>query len=244
MVNGQRLLDGGGLTRIVLAHGSFAGFACNPGDFREGNLAGEESGDGHFVGGVEHGRHRPALPQRLHGDPERGETAKVWLLEGQCRDLGKVEEAWFHSRVLTNTQYQAVVRLLAIFAQHLSIVGNQLLVQERTAEPPSITRARKFIDEHQAETLSLGQVAQAVNMSSFYFCKVFKKATGLNFTDYVSRVRIERAKNLLLNPNVRVTEVAYEVGFQTLTHFNRVFRKVTGESPSSYRSRLPAAKVP
>ncbi|MFO1458292.1 MAG: helix-turn-helix domain-containing protein [Verrucomicrobiota bacterium] len=179
------------------------------------------------------------------GDKTRFNKVAQQLIQwGMKTDLGKVEEAWFHSRVLTNTQYQAVVRLLAIFAQHLSIVGNQLLVQERTAEPPSITRARKFIDEHQAETLSLGQVAQAVNMSSFYFCKVFKKATGLNFTDYVSRVRIERAKNLLLNPNVRVTEVAYEVGFQTLTHFNRVFRKVTGESPSSYRSRLPAAKVP
>ncbi|MBL9173462.1 MAG: helix-turn-helix domain-containing protein [Verrucomicrobiales bacterium] len=179
------------------------------------------------------------------GDKTRFNKVAQQLIQwGMKTDLAKVEEAWFHSRVLTNSQYQAMVRLLSIFAQHLSIVGNQLLVQERTAEPPAITRARKFIDEHQAETLSLGQVAQAVNMSSFYFCKVFKKATGLNFTDYVSRVRIERAKNLLLNPNVRITEVAYEVGFQTLTHFNRVFRKVTGESPSSYRSRLPAAKVP
>lgn len=179
------------------------------------------------------------------GDKNRFNKVAQQLIQwGLKTDLTKVEEAWFHSRVLTNSQYQAMVRLLSIFAQHLSIVGNQLLVQERTAEPPAITRARKFIDEHQAETLSLGQVAQAVNMSSFYFCKVFKKATGLNFTDYVSRVRVERAKNLLLNPNVRITEVAYEVGFQTLTHFNRVFRKVTGESPSSYRSRLPAAKVP
>ena len=55
---------------------------------------------------------------------------------------------------------------------------------------------------------------------------------------YVSRVRVEKAKNLLLNPNARVSEVAYEVGFQSLTHFNRVFRKIVGESPTEYRKRL------
>src|SRR4029434_1902328 len=65
------------------------------------------------------------------------------------------------------------------------------------------------------------------------------KATGVNFTEYLSRVRIEKAKNLLLNPNLRISEIAYEVGFQSLTHFNRVFKKVAGESPTEYRMRLP-----
>jgi AraC-like DNA-binding protein len=49
----------------------------------------------------------------------------------------------------------------------------------------------------------------------------------------------EKAKNLLLNPNARVSEVAYRVGFQSLTHFNRVFRKLTGHSPTGYRRRNP-----
>ncbi|MGZ5566768.1 MAG: helix-turn-helix domain-containing protein [Limisphaerales bacterium] len=79
-----------------------------------------------------------------------------------------------------------------------------------------------------------------MNTSTFHFCKMFKKATGLNFTDYVSRVRVEKAKNLLLNPNLRISEIAYEVGFQSLTHFNRVFKKITGQSPSHYRTQLGA----
>ena len=61
-----------------------------------------------------------------------------------------------------------------------------------------ITRAKEYIKNNHAEELSLGQVAKAVNTSTFYFCKMFKKGTGLNFTEYVSRVRIESAKNLLL----------------------------------------------
>ena len=68
---------------------------------------------------------------------------------------------------------------------------------------------------------------------------MFKKATGINFTEYVSRTRTEKAKNLLLNPNLRVSEIAYEVGFQSLTHFNRIFKKLVGQSPTEYRSRLP-----
>lgn len=79
-----------------------------------------------------------------------------------------------------------------------------------------------------------------MNTSTFYFCKLFKKATGLTFTDYLSRVRIEKAKNLLLNPNLRVSEIAYEVGFQSLTHFNRMFRKLAGQSPTHYRAALAA----
>jgi len=67
--------------------------------------------------------------------------------------------------------------------------------------------------------------------------QLFKRATGLTFTEYVARVRIEKAKTLLLARNRRVSEIAYEVGFQSLTHFNRVFRQIVGQSPSNYRAR-------
>jgi AraC-like DNA-binding protein len=103
-----------------------------------------------------------------------------------------------------------------------------------------IVRAKEYIAAHQAEDLNLAQVAKAVNTSTFYFCKIFRRMTGLNFTDYVSRVRVEKAKNLLLNRNLRVSEIAYEVGFQSLTHFNRVFKRILGVSPTKYRTRLPS----
>ena len=82
------------------------------------------------------------------------------------------------------------------------------MVKEAASESPPVTKARLFIAEHQAEELSLAQVAQCVNMSAFYFCKMFKKATGMTFTDYLARVRVEKVKNLLLNPHKRVSESA------------------------------------
>ena len=66
-----------------------------------------------------------------------------------------------------------------------------------------MTRARQYIDEHKADNLSLKQVATAVNMSSFYFCKQFHKAVGCTFTKYLARVRVEAAKKMLLDPNAR-----------------------------------------
>jgi len=169
-------------------------------------------------------------------------TRRLVAAWGVDVDPAKLERAYFNTRVVPSKQHEAVVRLLAIFAQHLSMLSNQVVLQQDNAEPPVITRAKEFIQEHQTENLRLGHVAKAVNTSTFYFCKMFKKVTGINFTDYLSRVRVEKSKNLLLNPNLRVSEIAFEVGFQSLTHFNRVFKKVLGQSPTEYRVQLLGTK--
>ncbi len=168
-------------------------------------------------------------------------TAKLAEEWGVPVDRTELKKAYFDTRVLTPKQHESMIKLLTIFAQHLSMISNQIVVQQQNAEPPVISKAKQFIQEHQTEDLSLGDVAKAVNTSTFYFCKMFKKYTGLNFTNYLSRLRIEKAKNLLLNPNLRVSEIAYEVGFQSLTHFNRVFKKIIGQSPTEYRSQLAGA---
>jgi AraC-like DNA-binding protein len=151
------------------------------------------------------------------------------------------KKAYFATPVVSQKKLDSVTMLLSIFAEHLSMKSNQIAVQTANAEPPMISKAKQFIAEHHAEDLSLGQVAAAVHTSNFYFCKMFRKITGTTFTEFVSRTRVEKAKNLLLNPNLRISEIAYEVGFQSLTHFNRVFKNVVGESPSDYRSRLHKA---
>ena len=137
-------------------------------------------------------------------------------------------------------EYEAKMRLLQFFAEQLGALANQILVRQQNAEPEQITRARHFIETNFKEHISLAAVARHAGMSSFYFCKTFKKVTGLNYTKYLNRVRVENAKQLLLNFNYRISEIAYEVGFQSLTHFNRAFRIVAGQSPTEYRSQLAA----
>jgi AraC-like DNA-binding protein len=156
-------------------------------------------------------------------------------------DIGNAEtkRAYFETPVVSQKKLDSISHLLASFADHLAMKGNQLVLQAVNVEPPLVARAKQFIQEHYAEKLSLRLVAAAVNTSRFYFCKQFRKATGFSFTEFVSRTRIEQAKILLLNPNLRVSEIAYEIGFQSLTHFNRAFKKIMGQSPTEYRGHLP-----
>ena len=157
-------------------------------------------------------------------------------------DIGDdlTKRAYFESPVVSRRKLDSVTSLLVIFADHLSMKGNQIMVQTANAESPVIARAKQFIAGHYTEDISLCQVAKTVNTSVFYFCKQFRKATGLSFTEFVSRTRIEKAKNLLLNPNLHITEIAYAIGFQSLTQFNRTFKKIMGQSPTDYRGNLPA----
>lgn len=178
------------------------------------------------------------LFRKQPGKAQFDRAARLVTDWGVDADREVLQKAYFAGQVVSPSQHESTVKLLSIFAQHLAIVSNQVIIQQENAEVPVIKKAKEYIREHQAEKISLGNVARAVNMSAFYFCKMFKKATGINFTDYLTRVRIERAQNLLLNPNLRISEIGFEVGFQSLTHFNRVFKKIAGQSPTDYRAQL------
>jgi AraC-like DNA-binding protein len=150
-------------------------------------------------------------------------------------DRREAVQLYNETPVVQPGEYQATIRLLQFFADQFGVLANQILLQQKDAEPEQITRARQYIEANSQEELFLAGVARQVGMSTCHFCKRFRKVTGVNFTRYVSRVRVEKAKNLLLNRNNRVSEVAFEVGFQSLTSFNRLFKIYAGQSPTEYR---------
>lgn len=171
---------------------------------------------------------------------EFNKVARELLSFGAQVDLKRLEEAYFNTRVLSPQQYEGLIRLLTIFAGHLGECSEALALRSHPEEPTAITHARQFITDHSQDELSLAAVAYAVNMSATYFSEKFKKITGINFVDYVARTRVEKARNLLHNPSLRISEIAFEVGFQSLSQFNRAFKKVTGRAPSEYRATLAA----
>jgi AraC-like DNA-binding protein len=162
-----------------------------------------------------------------------------FLRKGQVEtDWAVLEKEYFGTRLISRQQYEAVLRLLEVFAQHLGLVAERIATQQSHAEPAMVEHARQVIAERHTEELSLSEVARAVNTSTFHFCKTFKKATGMTFTEYLALVRVAKAKTLLANPQARISEVAYEAGFASLTHFNRMFRRIAGQSPTEFRSQL------
>ncbi|HCN30486.1 MAG TPA: hypothetical protein DIT64_17460 [Verrucomicrobiales bacterium] len=140
--------------------------------------------------------------------------------------------------MMAPARYDAAVCLLRSFAIQLGESAHRLLFAHATHEPEAVRNAKIFIHAHLVEPMTLEDVAKAVNVSPFHFCKVFKRATGLTFTDFVNRARVEKAKRMLMRPAARITEVAYDVGFQSLSHFNRSFRRIASESPTEYRGRM------
>lgn len=108
----------------------------------------------------------------------------------------------------------------------------------------SLKRANKrifeilnYINTHYAENLSLESVAQKFFISKFYLSHAFKEVTGFTFVEYLCNVRVKEAQRLLYKTNLPVAEIAEQVGFGTVTHFGRVFRKISGESPVRYRKQ-------
>ena len=104
------------------------------------------------------------------------------------------------------------------------------------AEPVEIWKARKFIEEHSDEELSLRRVAKAVNIHPNYFSEKFKQVTGMNFVEYVAHTRFKEACRLLNDGELKISDIAFAAGFQSLSQFNRVFKRLSGKSPTQYRA--------
>ena len=184
------------------------------------------------------------IGQVLRHMPVKVDTTKVSceLERNGVPFTGEIRKAWEKNPLIQPDKYNAIVRLLTFFAEQLSALINQIVLEKQNAAPPLVQKARQYIDRHKMEPITLSDVAKASGASVFHFCKVFKKSTGIKFTNYVARVRLEDAKTQLLNPNRRISEVAYDVGFQSLTQFNRMFKRIFGQSPSAFRAHLVSGK--
>jgi len=101
--------------------------------------------------------------------------------------------------------------------------------------------AKHFIESHYAEPLTLNVVSESVFLSPSYFSSLFKGYTKSNFNEYLTKVRIEKAKEFLERLDLNITEIAEKVGYEDFNYFSQVFKKVTGLSPSKYRKKVVPA---
>jgi AraC-like DNA-binding protein len=146
--------------------------------------------------------------------------------------------AYLRTPIIGERHFQARVRLLKLFARQLAEYANHSSVIKDGGSPPCVCAAREFARQHLAERITMRDAARHVHLSPHYFCKIFHKATGLTFTEYLARLRVEKARGLLHNSGLRITEVAFGAGFQSISQFNAVFRKHAGQSPTEFRTAL------
>jgi len=120
----------------------------------------------------------------------------------------------------------------------------QALVPEEPVRPEedgdmrtAIIRAEigSFIDAHYREDISMQDAAAALRYSDAYFCKLFKQCFKVNFSAYLNEYRVNRARQLMLDPRLNMKDIGAAVGYSDANYFTRVFKRLTGQTPSEYR---------
>lgn len=100
-----------------------------------------------------------------------------------------------------------------------------------------IVEAIKFMKNNLDKNISLKEIADHVNLSRVYFSQLFKQLMGENITDFLTRLRLEKAKELLMNPDTKVYEIALDIGFESQYYFNKLFKSTMGVTPTEYRNK-------
>jgi AraC-like DNA-binding protein len=155
-------------------------------------------------------------------------------------DPKRARKAYFQTPIAPPARVRAARQLLADLAEHLGEMTAHCLLERENGDPPCVVCAQKLVAKNLAEIPSTRGAAREAHVTEPYFCRMFKGATGMTFSEYVARCHVDHARHLLRNPDLRVTEVAYAAGFQSIPHFNHTFKRYTGFSPNGYRASLAA----
>lgn len=191
---------------------------------------------------------RAAEVQRLLEDWSRA-IAEYPLGEGKRIELVSEIDAMFRGRMQlregqpapADIDYAACPSWTEAFGR---FGGELMLSLEREAErrrdrsKHPVDLAKRYIDEHLAEEITLDEVAEVLGLNASYFSQLFKQVTGETFIHYRIRRRMEKAKRLLADPERRITDISFEVGYADHPHFTKTFKKMTGLSPTEYRISL------
>ena len=144
--------------------------------------------------------------------------------------FGEIDRYQKSSELFPIVLASCYMRLLAFIEENVK--GSALGSQD------FISRAIEYINRNITEDITVDDVCSAVHTSKYYFCRQFKKATGLTVANYILKTRIVMAKNMLLSENITVGEVSEKCGFSSISYFCRVFKEDVGISPKQYKTQM------
>ncbi|MCL1990048.1 MAG: AraC family transcriptional regulator [Defluviitaleaceae bacterium] len=122
------------------------------------------------------------------------------------------------------------------FKDILDMIVDRHLIDEKHKNP-YIAKGIEYIQAHYAQSISLQDMSNELNLNLYYFCSLFKSETGLNFNQYLNQLRIDKSKALLVRTQDSIVDIAMAVGFNNHTYFSLTFKKLTGMTPTEYRKK-------
>jgi len=191
------------------------------------------------------GRHVATLMsgQVFRREPTQRDFGMIARMLGTGQDSAwesKLGKAYFATPVVTAERFGAIIQLLNVFAQYLADFADHHLAERPGIEPTAVSNAKTYVQTRIEDAITLDEVVAHVGVSRFYFCKLFKRATGMTLTEYVTHIRMEKVKILLVDPSLRISEVVYAAGFGSIPRFNSAFKRHFGMPPTAYRAALKA----
>lgn len=133
--------------------------------------------------------------------------------------------------IYRQTSVEQVIDWLTFFGTHLCEVLEE---RKKTYKNHIVTSVKKYICEHVEEKLTLNETASVFHISPNYLSLLFKKYNDIGFSEYISQMKITRAKELMAEGNLRIYEIADKLGFESAFYFSKVFKKITGCAPRDY----------
>ncbi len=167
-----------------------------------------------------------------YGIAFHGETKKE--IGALLKTLHQLEPFEFFMTIIT------ILKKLSASKEFILLHKKPYVNRFSTKEQERIRKIYALIDSRYHEKIALDEVASTCNLTKEAFCRYFKKSTGSTFVSFLNQYRISQAKRLLLKGN-NVSETCFACGFESLSYFNRSFRKITGENPSAFKNRMRIA---
>jgi AraC-like DNA-binding protein len=130
----------------------------------------------------------------------------------------------------------SLFQILAISEESHFLLDQPFEQLYNTKEQSRLKIIYNFIENNYHRAISIEEISNLTHLSKAAFCRYFKKMTRLTFTDFLNQYRIEQAKKLL-QTDKNISETSFECGFESLSYFNKIFKKVVGENPSQYKKR-------
>ncbi len=153
------------------------------------------------------------------------------------RNQIKIPNHFEEQKRLENTidNCYSVNQLFQELINHIALSLSRLSDAKSKKNLSQISQAKKYIEENYMKNIALEDLGSHLGYNASYFSSIFKKETGISFIEYLSRVRIEKAKELLKEPGLRIQDICLMVGYNDVKYFTRLFYKYTGLKPNEYR---------
>lgn len=166
----------------------------------------------------------PAPDLRLHGM--------------EFHEIGELFDKMYTEYKLMKTGYSDIIRaylielVVKMFRMKESKEQKSLTIQHRAL----VEKAIDYLRQNYHSQIKLDDLALRSFLSKNYFRKLFKEATGISFGDYIQKIRVDEACNLLRNSDLKIIDIGFQVGFKDTKFFYEVFKKITGKTPGDYRT--------